>query len=74
MREHAGTDGRLLQTGVDIACRLGQLAARRHFDVGAACIDRSNDAACRHVQHVAFGHDLAVEPDHAAAGQQHVTA
>jgi hypothetical protein len=39
-RAHVG----LLQTGVDLARRLGKLAPRRHIDVGAF-IDRSVDLA-----------------------------
>jgi hypothetical protein len=44
VRERARSHGGLLQTGVDIACRLGQLASCRHFDVGAVLngsIDRA---------------------------------
>ena len=73
MRERARTDGGLLQTGVDIACRLGQLAARRHFDVGATpCFDR-HDAACRHEHDPACGYDDAERHDAASAAGQHVT-
>jgi hypothetical protein len=76
MRERARTDGGLLQTGVDIACRLGQLAACRHFDVGTTGLNRS-DPASRLVEHdAACGHDVTVEPeqhDASAFGQHFAT-
>lgn len=59
MRERAGSDGRLLQTGVDIACRLGQLAPRRHFDVGAVLNGSVDRARLDH-------HDAALRYDDAA--------
>jgi hypothetical protein len=77
MRERAGADGRLLQTGVDIAGRLGQLAARRHFDGAptpgldrhhAAC-GLQHDTACgQHDAASAAGQQLAAEVSAAAEG------
>ncbi len=73
MRERARFDGGLLQTGVDIACRLGQLASRRHFD-GGAVLDGSIDRAGLHDYDASLGYDdtpLEHEPErvhHASAG------
>jgi hypothetical protein len=77
MRERAGTHGGLLQTGVDIACWLGQLTPCRHFDVGAF-IDGSIDCAGLDDHHAAACRpdDSAVEHEpvaSSAAGQLHAT-
>jgi len=79
VRERAGSHGGLLQTGVDIACRLGQFAPCRHFDVGAV-LHGSIDRARRDDHYSAVGpddtaaeHDPEWVHDAAAAGQHDAT-
>jgi len=73
--------GGLLQTGVDVPRRLGELAAGRHDDVSASRVGSvdctGNDHHARR-QYDAAGHDSAEqhapgwnEPDPAAAGFEH---
>ena len=78
MRERAGTHGGLLQTGVDIACRLGQLAPCRHFNGAGAFFNGSIDRARLDDHHAALGSDdTAFEServhDASAAGQHNAS-
>ncbi len=57
-RHHAHVS--LLQTGVDVACRLGKLAPRRQFD-GGAFFERPVDLAGYDDHDAAGGPDASLE-------------